>query len=101
MMSVTSVPNRLKLLGELYEDRNKTYGAAYKQFGDVLLGLFPEGLQLKTEEDFCRFAIFVHSMGKMVRYARAFNRGGHPDSLNDMSVYSQMLAEYDDEAMDK
>lgn len=97
--TVASVPDRLKRLGALFEDRNKTYGAAYKYFGKTLAGMFPNGLTLKTEEDFNRFAIFVLAAGKFCRYARAFDKGGHPDSLNDTSVYMQMLAEYDEEVL--
>lgn len=92
-----SVPDRLKLLGELFLKRNKTYGAAYKFFGKTLLGMFPDGLSLKTEEDFNRFALFVLLTGKLTRYARVFSEGGHPDSLDDTSVYAQMLSEYDEE----
>src|SRR5688572_2004500 len=82
MTTVMSVPDRLAKLAELYRSRNTEYGAAYKHFGNVLIGLFPDGLTLKTAEDFNRFTIFTHAMGKMVRYSRAFLKGGHPDSLD-------------------
>jgi hypothetical protein len=40
-------------------------------------------------------AIFFHMADKLARYAGAFKRGGHVDSLDDLSVYSMMLQEFD------
>jgi hypothetical protein len=94
---VMPVPDRLVKLADLYRERNKSYGSAYKFFGKTLLGMFPNGLKLETEDDFNRFALFVLLTGKLTRYARVFASGGHADSLDDTSVYSQMLAEFDEE----
>jgi len=88
------VPERLAALGQLFEERNKLYGDNYKNFGKVMIGLFPKGVNLATEEEFNRFCLFVQIVHKVSRYAQAM-RDGHADSLDDLSVYAQMLQEYD------
>lgn len=96
-----SVPDRLKELGLLYLDRNAVYKDNYKHFGKIMMGLFPKGLSLTTEEEFNRFCIFVQMQSKLTRYAQQFLEGGHEDSLDDATVYTQLLAEYDDECIKK
>lgn len=90
-----SVPGLLRCNANLFESRNAEYGTSYKQIGHVLKSYFPDGLNLKTEEDFLRFAQFHMIAGKLGRYATNFNKGGHQDSLDDISVYSAMLNEID------
>lgn len=97
MQQVKTVPERLKALGALYADRNAQYKDNYKRFGAILLAIFPDGLILKTEEDFNRFSLFLQIVHKITRYAPSIGSGGHPDSLDDTAVYAQMLSEYDDE----
>lgn len=80
---------------DLFRQRNKEYGSSYKEFGSVMVAFFPDGLTLKTENDFARFAIFNMVAGKLDRYARNFSKGGHSDSLMDISVYSAMLQDLD------
>lgn len=91
-----TVPERLTELGDLYKERNALYGDNYKRFGETLVSLFPQGITLTSAEDFNRFALFVQIIHKMSRYARSVNDGGHEDSVNDATVYLQMLGEYDD-----
>lgn len=90
-----SVPQALGDLGALFEERNALYKDNYKNFGKTLLGLFPNGVTLKSAEEFNRFALFLQIMHKQSRYAQSILSGGHSDSLDDISVYSQMLREYD------
>lgn len=90
-----SVPQALSDLGTLFEERNALYKDNYKHFGKTLVGLFPNGITLKSEEEFNRFAIFLQITHKQSRYAQSILNGGHPDSLDDISVYAQMLQEYD------
>jgi hypothetical protein len=94
-----SVPQHLSRLGDLYRDRNAAYTNNYKWFGQVMLALFPNGLQLRTAEDFNRFGVFVQVVGKISRYAPRFHAGGHADSLDDVSVYAAMLRELDEDAI--
>ena len=90
-----TVPEMLRDAAGIYEQRNKIYGDNYKRFGKVMALLFPDGVTLKTEDDFNRFGIFVQLVSKETRYAENFLRGGHDDSLDDTSVYSMMLKELD------
>lgn len=90
----------LKDLGKLYAERNKLYSDNYKHFGDILVGMFPDGISLQTAEEFNRFALFLQIIHKQTRYARSLLTGGHGDSLDDTAVYAQMLREYDDDCSD-
>ena len=94
------VTKSLQDITELFKERNNAYNTesgidAYKMHGDVMLSFFPEGITLNTSEDFGRMAIFDMLAGKMLRYANNFSYGGHSDSLNDISVYAQMLNDLD------
>jgi len=89
---------RLRELAKLYRQKNKIYGDNYIYSGHFLAALFPQGLRLKKSEEFRRFYMFIHMLSKLDRYARAVSRGeGHHDSLSDLSVYSMMTQETDDE----
>jgi hypothetical protein len=61
---IKSVPQALADLGKLYEERNALYQDNYKNFGRTLLGLFPNGITLKSEEDFNRFALYIQLIHK-------------------------------------
>lgn len=97
MPAVKKVPDALAELGEIYRQRNAVYGDTYKNFGKVMKGFFPGPVTLVDESDWNRMALFFHGADKLARYAGAFDRGGHVDSLDDCSVYCQMLQEYDAE----
>jgi hypothetical protein len=96
-MAALSVPERLAKLGDIYRERNKVYKDTDKKFGRIMVAMFPDGLSLKTEEDFSRVGLYLHVVDKVSRYGSQFSAGGHQDSLNDTSVYSQMLQELDAE----
>ncbi len=90
-----TVPEMLAELAELYKQRNVLYDNNYKMFGYAMIAMFPEGVTLKSVDDFNRFGIFVQIISKATRYGQQFNNGGHADSLDDVAVYSQMLQELD------
>lgn len=93
----TFPPDRLVELGETYRERNAIYGDTYKNFGKVMTALFQgKPVTLETDDDWNRMAIYFHMADKLARYAGNFGRGGHVDSLDDLSVYSMMLQEFDD-----
>jgi hypothetical protein len=92
-----TVPKALAELGKIYAERNAVYGDDYKNHGRIMTVLFPDGLTLKTVEDFNRFSCLKEMVTKIARYAPNFQRGGHTDSLDDISVYAQMLQELDNE----
>ena len=79
----------------LYNERNKEYGDNYKEHGDVMLGLFGDGVVLTNVDAFNRFAILVHIVTKLSRYTENFTNGGHNDSLKDSAVYATMRRELD------
>jgi hypothetical protein len=95
---VKTVPEMLREAAATYEERNKLYGDNYKTFGQSMKGMFPDGLTLRTIDDWNRLGIFVQVVSKATRYANLFEQGGHDDSLLDLSVYANMLRELDEEA---
>lgn len=98
---VKSVPEMLRECAGVFEERAAVYGDNYKHFGKVMMGLFPDGLALHTEDDFSRFGVLVQAMSKATRYAQNFYRGGHDDSCIDISVYMTMLRELDKEVAER
>jgi hypothetical protein len=92
-----NVHERLAKLGEVFKERNGAYGDTFRTFGLIMQGLFPQGLTVKTVEDWNRLALLMHSLDKHARYATNFSRGGHRDSLDDISVYAQILQMIDGE----
>lgn len=87
----------LRMSADVFEERDKAYGSSYKQFGKILMAFFPEGLAINCEDDMNRYGIFHMMLVKMQRYANNFYKGGHKDSLVDLSTYSAMLNEVDNE----
>lgn len=88
-----SVPENLKQAAELFEERSKQYGEAYKKSGEVMKTLFPDGLTLETPEDFAIYHNLSMIVMKLTRYSRNFKAGGHLDSAKDLIVYAAMLEE--------
>jgi hypothetical protein len=85
----------LARLGELYLQRHSVYGSTNEDFGKVFMAFFPAGVEVRDEETANRLALFNHVADKLARYARQFANGGHEDSLDDVSIYAQLLQEYD------
>jgi len=77
--------------GVTFQERHKVYGNNFLKVGDMCVAMFPEGLTLKTAEDFIRFELFMMKTVKFSRYAENFSKGGHQDSIHDDMVYSAML----------
>ena len=91
----TKITEMLNSLGIIYEERNKVYGDNYKKFGHIMVAMFPNGLTIKSIRDFNRLGVFIQIVSKISRYAVKFPESSHGDSLDDLSVYSQMLRELD------
>jgi len=91
------VPDFLRDAAAIYEQRNALYGDNYKRFGLVMVALFPHGMNLESSEDWNRAGIFVQMVSKITRYANCWS-SGHDDSLDDLSVYTMMLRELDEES---
>jgi hypothetical protein len=86
-----TVSEHIKNLVTIHEQRKGSYGQDYLNVGPSLAAIFPDGLELSTPQDYTRFALFCQAHGKLLRYAARFKQGGHPDSLDDVSVYAQLL----------
>ena len=82
---------------QTFKDRQPIYGNNLPKIGGALAAMFPDGLTLKTEQDFGRFYCFLMTVVKQTRYANNFSTGGHPDSSYDACVYSAMLAAADED----
>lgn len=95
-----SVPEMLRESAETYEQRNLLYGDNYKKFGWVMAALFPEGMIIRSVDDWNRIGTFIQVMSKVTRYSQNFGAGGHDDSVLDISVYTAMLRELDQEVRD-
>ena len=79
-----------------YDEKNIEYGNAYHNHGEIMLGLFPNGIELLNQMDFNRFALITMIVSKLHRYCNNFETS-HPDSLLDLIVYASMLLEIDNE----
>lgn len=88
-------PDYLEEGAKIFRMRGEVYGDNYLNFGKLLIQLFPNGLTLKTAEDFDLFCAFLNVQMKLTRYASALMTGqnGHIDSAIDASVYAAMLTE--------
>lgn len=86
----------LRSQAELFKSRNAEYGDGYKEFGKIIMSLFPDGLKIENQKDASRLAILNIMIAKLDRYCKNFHKGGHKDSLSDISVYAAMLQEVDE-----
>ena len=84
-----------------YMERNAMYKDNYKRFGDIMMGIFPEGLTVTTKDEWNRICIYMMITSKLTRYAANFGKGGHQDSIHDSGVYSAMLEELGENGGDK
>jgi hypothetical protein len=91
------VPDLMQEALDTYKERNAVYGDTYKRHGHVMKELFHNGVNLSSIDDQNRYAIITMIVSKLCRYSNNFNTGGHSDSMHDISVYSFMLSELDQE----
>lgn len=96
MGTVRSPDERLRDAARLFQDRNQEYGANYREWGAVMAAMYPQGLTVRTQEEWLRLCLQVVRVMKETRYAKNFVRGGHQDSMDDLSVYAMMAAEMDE-----
>ena len=93
---IGGVVDHIQKLANIHRERQELYGQDFLQIGPSLMALFPEGVELKTADDFTRLALLLQAHGKLLRYCVNFKRGGHADSLDDLSVYAQLLRYVDE-----
>jgi len=95
-------PEELKLIidnleraHETFKQRGSQYGSSYVQYGQIMKVLFPNGVDLKTEDDFNRMGILNMIVSKLIRYGNMWEKP-HKDSIHDLGVYAFMLEGIDD-----
>lgn len=76
-------------MADTYRERNKVYGDNYKRVGAVMQQLFPEGVVLRTAEDFNVWHLFELMIVKLTRFANSNLE--HEDSIHDLAVYAAMV----------
>jgi hypothetical protein len=91
----------LRAAAATYEERNAVYGDNFRRVGNAMVAMFPDGLTLKTADDWNRAHLFLLGVVKQTRYAVNFEKGGHRDSVHDSTVYSAMLEAVDQEIVDR
>lgn len=81
--------SHLEAMAKTFRERNAVYKDNYKMVGRVMEAFFPDGVTLKTQDDFNRWHLFELKIIKLTRFV---NSGLlHPDSLTDDGVYSAMI----------
>ena len=97
-MTERTVGEKLAALGKIYDQRGKVYGKDYHHTGKALAAMFPDGLTLKTPEQFRKHMILCFMLAKLMRHANSImvTGEGHLDSLDDLSVYAQMARELEE-----
>ena len=79
----------LEEMADTFRERNKVYGDNYKTVGEVMLALFPNGVELKTVEDYNTWHLFELMIVKITRFANSDLN--HKDSIHDTAVYAAMV----------
>lgn len=82
---------------ETYAIKSEEYGESFRCFTRVMVALFPEGVTIRTYEEWMRIQFFLLKVVKLTRYVQHINSGGHHDSIHDDMVYSAMLEAVDAE----
>ena len=82
-------------MSDTFRERNKVYGDNYKMVGEAMVALFPNGVVLRTAEDFNRWHLFELKIVKLTRFA--VSGLTHKDSIHDDAVYAAMVESLIDE----
>lgn len=81
----------LAAAADTFRSRNATYGNNYRNIGPMLFQMFPEGITLRTIDDYQRFHYAVMLTVKLTRWASSGMT--HIDSIHDAVVYAAMAEE--------
>lgn len=92
-----NVSDILLRAAKTFAEKRPVYGDNWKKVGAALAGMFPDGLTVRTSEDWQRLYLLILIVMKLSRYSNNFLSGGHPDSAHDMMVYSAMIEALDEE----
>lgn len=89
VITMPPVPEALRAAAKTFEERNRVYGNNYLNVGNVMKGLFPDGMVLKTAEDFASWHLLELVIVKLTRFANS--KLTHRDSIHDATLYCAML----------
>ncbi len=99
-MSIDYILDEMK---EISKKKNSEdhYGDSYKEFGNVMVALYPNGLELNTVDDWNEFGVLQMVIHKLIRLSKVvpLDRDSNVlfekprDNTIDLSVYGAMLAE--------
>lgn len=84
---------QLEEAAAIIRGRNAVYGDSVRPHAEAMAALYPNGITLKTPEDFARFSLVNMVIIKLTRYCA--NERGHRDSVIDSINYLGALAEID------
>jgi hypothetical protein len=84
-----SVPDVLEAMAKTYRERNAVYGDNWRNVGNVMVQLFPDGVELSDADAFNRWHLFELIIVKLTRFANSNLE--HVDSIHDIAVYAAML----------
>lgn len=76
-------------MADTFEERNAKYKDNYKIVGAVMAALFPNGVTLRTPEDFERWHLQELMIVKLTRFA--VSGLVHRDSIHDGTVYGALV----------
>ena len=79
----------LEQMAATFRQKNGAYGANYLMVGPIMTILFPNGVTLKTPEDFTKWHLVELIVIKLTRFA--CTNLDHHDSVHDMGVYAAMI----------
>jgi hypothetical protein len=82
---------RLEKLAILFREKNNLYGDQYLKFGHLMIE-FLGPIKIETAHDYNRIMTIFNIFTKLDRYCHVYP-GHHSDSLDDLSIYAQMLQE--------
>lgn len=79
----------LAAAADTFRERRAIYGDNYIKVGAMFAVLYPDGLTLRTADDFSRFELFMFVIVKLSRFSNS--QMTHVDSIHDACVYAAML----------
>lgn len=83
---------------DIFKARREVYGDNYMKHGYVMTAFFPDSIPIvNSAKDHSRFGLLTQIISKLTRYCENFSKGGHDDSLADLSVYAAILRSLDQE----
>lgn len=89
LRSAVSPADILDSAAKTFRERNAVYKDNFKKVGAVMAALFPDGVQLHTEEDHNTYHLFELLIVKLTRFVNSGLR--HEDSIHDIAVYAAMI----------